>query len=1005
MTSWLDALKAPVLPIVLCVCLVLGKADAQNPQDNTQLREVQIAAGAFSLTDPIPAWVETVAIPEASQGQPVVLRLADTQYLIDGAPVVYVRRALLVNDAASLSSAGQISIPFVPQYHKLKLHVVRVLRKGESLDRIASSTVRFLQRETGLEQGVYSGEVTASVLVSDLRVGDTLEYAYSLHGQNPVFGGKFVETASWDQVSSTALRRIVLNHRVGRQISWRVIGDRKSKPVVPTEVVRGEMRRLVFEERSIAKVDMEPSTPPDYLAYLAYRRMQFSEFSGWDDVVAWASRLFQRQGELSQDVREVIEKLRQRPTDEDRVVGALEFVQSEIRYFSVSLGESSHRPTQPDVVVKQRYGDCKDKSLLLMTLLEALGIPSKPVLVAIGMRKGLDNVLPSPELFNHAIVQVTVNGKVFYLDPTLLGQHGRLERMGQIHEGTQVLIVAPESRQLSSIASTNARDLVRSEVAETVTLPKFNADGQLQVRQVWRGSMAEALRIMQQRLLPNELVRSVGEAMETRYPGAKLLGEPDILDDRSNNVFSMTAQYAVPKLAMEHGAYWYVRFSPGNMIGVLATPPSSTRTSPLQLPVFPYDARYTFEVKFPAEVNVISLPRANTVGNKYFNYTVKSSFRGSTSKNVIELATFADQVEISDLKKYSEDMRSLTNIVIGVVVVPKTAIKSVKSAAAAKKDVAQTVRDQLNETIDKTTQAIRSGKLSGADLAGAYCLRGSARSDVGTSNDALADANEAVKLMPNSSDSLRCRAYAYFGAGEFERAIADYSKSVTLGATDAKVLQQRGIAKFYAGRLAEAVEDLGKASDDGDKESQAYSDLWLSWIYQRLGQPLPEALLARANPRGDWPRPALAVVAGKLSPEEMLKLLERKSGDERKLASSEGYFYLGQYYIGRGDKTKAREYFEKARQVNIVINAEHKAAGFELHHLGTAAGPLSHEASAVPDISTGSLPGASAAANAPQANVPSPGSAPPKAKTANQKPPRKAPELMDVQSLQRLVTA
>ena len=278
---------------------------------------------------------------------------------------------------------------------------------------------------------------------------------------------------------------------------------------------------------------MEPSTPPDYLAYLAYRRMQFSEFSGWDDIVAWASRLFQRQGELSQDVREVIEKLRQRPTDEDRVVGALEFVQSEIRYFSVSLGESSHRPTQPDVVVKQRYGDCKDKSLLLMTLLEALGIQSKPVLVAIGMRKGLDNVLPSPELFNHAIVQVTVNGKVFYLDPTLLGQHGRLERMGQLHEGAQVLVVAPQSRQLSSIASTNARDLVRSEVAETVTLPKFNADGQLQVRQVWRGSMAEALRIMQQRLLRDELVRSVGEAMETRYPGAKLLGEPDILDDRS----------------------------------------------------------------------------------------------------------------------------------------------------------------------------------------------------------------------------------------------------------------------------------------------------------------------------------------------------------------------------------------------------------------------------------------------------------------------------------------
>jgi lipoprotein NlpI len=968
--------------------LLLSSAEAQAPQDNNQLKEVQVVAGAFSLGDPIPAWVEPVAIPDVSQVHPIVLRLADNQYLIDDAPVIYVRRALMVNDAASLSSAGQISIPFVPQYHHLKLHAVRLFRKGESLDRTASSTVRFLQRETALEQGLYSGEVTASVLVSDLRVGDTLEFAYSLHGQNPVFGDKFIETASWDQTFPTTLRRIVLNHRLGRRISWRLIGDRKSKPVLPTEVTRGEMRRLVFEERSIGKVDVEPSTPA---SYLAHRRLQFSEFQGWDDVVAWASRLFQRQGQLSDDIREVVENLQQRSTDEERVVGALEFVQSEIRYFSVSLGESSHRPTQPDVVVKQRYGDCKDKSLLLMTLLEALGIQSKPVLVAIGMRRGLDSLLPSPQPFNHVIVQVMVNGKVFYLDPTLLGQHGRLERMGQIHEGAQVLVIAPESRQLSSIASANVRDLVRSEVAEIVTLPKFNADAQLQVRQVWRGAMAEALRVLQQRLAPEELVRSVGDAMETRYPGAKLVGEPEILDDRSSNAFTMTAQYAIAKLGAEHGAYWFVRFSPANMIGVLATPPASTRTAPLQLPVFPYDAHYAFEVKLPAEVNVISLPRTNTVANKHFNYSVKTSFRGNNSKTILELAILADQVEVSDLKRYSEDMRSLANIVTGVVVVPKTAIRSVKSAAAAKKDAAQALREQLQETIDRTTQAIRSGRLASADLAGAFCLRSNARSHLGLSKEALADADEAVKLVPNAADSLRCRAQAHFGAGEFEGAIADYSKSIALGATDAKILQQRGIAKFYAGKLAQAAEDLARASNDGDNETQVYSDLWLAWTHQRLGQPLPEALLQRAatNPRGNWPRPALAVVAGKLSPEELLKLLERKGDDERKMAASEGYFYLGQYYIGRGDKTKAREFFERVRQVNMVMSAEHKAAGFELQFLGVAAAPVSPEAIAGQSLPTGSLPPPGVAG--PQATAPGSGSIPPP-KAKNQKPAHKAPE-------------
>jgi hypothetical protein len=75
--------------------------------------------------------------------------------------------------------------------------------------------------------------------------------------------------------------------------------------------------------------------------------------------------------------------------------------------------------------------------------------------------------------------------------------------------------------------------------------------------------------------------------------------------------------------------------------------------------------------------------------------------------------------------------------------------------------------------------------------------------------------------------------------------------------------------------------------------------------------------------------------------------------------------------------------------VNIVMSAEHKAAGFELQYLGVAAGPATPEAIAVQSMPTGSLPAANAAP--PQANAAGPGSTPP-AKAKNQKPARKAPE-------------
>jgi lipoprotein NlpI len=959
MGLWLVALLRSALIALLYTFVIAAGAHAQSAAPTTPLREVQIPQASFTLGEPVPEWVERASVPQTTWTEALVLPLVDTQYMLGDQPVVYVHRSVKVNDAASLSQAGHVAVVFVPQYHRLRLHAIRLLRAGEILDRTTSSPVRFLQRERGLEQGIYSGEVTASVLVSDVRVGDTLEYEYSMHGQNPVFGGKFVDSASWDQGYPTMRRRIVLNYPEGRHVSWRLIGDGASKPIAPQESVAQGMRRLVFEEQPLASVSPEPMTPPDYVAY---RWMQFSEFQSWAEVVAWADELFQSRGDLNKELRELVEALQKKATPEEQVVGALEFVQSQIRYFSVSMGESSHRPTQPDFVLEHRYGDCKDKSLLLLTILHALGIESRPVLLEIGRRNRVDKALPSPLLFNHAIVQVQIGGRVFYLDPTRLGQHGRLSQMGQVHEGARVLVVAAQGEQLATIASANAKELSRAELTETVTLPKLDGEARIEVRHVWRGTVAEGLRVMHERVAREQIVKSIGNALEERYPGAALVGTPDISDDRENNVLSITADYTVPKFATEREGNWFVRFTVDNMKGAL-TRPSQTRTVPLKLPLFPYDASYTFEVKFPEEVTSVTDPRTDAVKSKYFTYTVTSSFRGNIANTNIRLTTLADQVPVADLQKYADDLQAMSKILAGVVMVPKGAIKP--RTAAHKKDLAQMLRERLQETVDKTSQAIKSGKLAGIDLANCHCLRSNAYSDLGKFAEARTDADEAVKLAPNSSTVLMCRAATHFTAGEFEKSIDDYSKAIMLGATDAKVLHLRGMAKFYAGKLEDAADDFLRAADTDDREAQLMNDLWLAWTNQRLGKPLPEAVRERAaeQPRGAWPRPALAALAGNLAPEEMLKLIERKSGDERSMALAEGYFYLAQYYLGRGETAKARKLLEDTRRLNVIIYVEHTAAGFELQRLGasTETGALSAPSAA----KSPSAPSAAAAAGPP----------------------------------------
>ncbi len=902
-------------------------AGAQGAVD-PRLKEVQVEARSFLVGDPAPAWIEPVAIPETAEKYPVVMRLIDTQYLVDRTPSVYVRRATTINDAASLTKAGQVLIAFVPEYHLVRLHTVRVLRGAEVLDRTASASIRFFQRETGLEQGVYSGEVTAAVLVSDLRVGDTLEVAYTREGQNPVFGSKFIDFAAWDHGYPSLHRRVAVTAPADRPIAWKVLGGRQSKPLAPIESTQAGMRRLVFEERSISSVQPEPFTPPEHNPY---RYLQFSEFPAWEDVVAWAEGLFQSQDDPADDeLRELVGRLRGKATDAERVAAALEFVQAEIRYFSVSLGESSHRPAAPGAVLKRRYGDCKDKSLLLIALLRALGIESRPVLLAINYQRGLDAALPSPSLFNHVIVQVKLGGQLHYLDPTRLGQHGALQRMGQAHAHAQVLPIGPGARRLVTVPEPESREL-RSEVIETATLPSFTGDGGIRVLQTWRGVGAENVRVMHQHVPREQIWKSFDSAMEQRYPGAKPVGEPSVSDDRENNTLSVSMTYSIPKMAIERDGNWFIRYAPTNLRGVLAPPQSATRTSPLLLPSFPYSAAYTFEIKLPDTVSAIADPRATTIRNKHFTYSQSAHFRGNLSKTSIELRVTADQVGLKDLAKYAEDVQAIDAARAGLIVIPKAAIKSAK---AAKKDFSVLLRERVQETVTKTTQAIKSGKLGAADLSNAYCLRSGAHANLGSITEALADANEAIKLTPQSPSTLHCSGYAHFAAGDFDKSVADYSKGITLGANEESV-QQRGVARFYAGQLEAAAEDFAKAGENSDKAAQPYRDLWLAWTLLRLGKALPDDLIKRAaaQPRGPWPRPALAVFSGDLEAGEVVKLIERKTGDEGRMAASEGYFYLGQYLLARGETARAREFFQKARQMNVLIYVEHKAAEFELRKL------------------------------------------------------------------------
>jgi hypothetical protein len=186
-------------------------------------------------------------------------------------------------------------------------------------------------------------------------------------------------------------------------------------PLVPA--AGGET--LIWELHDLPAIPIEPDGPP--LSALASRlavslvppdaakTRGLATFTSWTDVSRWLSELADAQAEVDETLaaraRELTWGSR---TDLERVRAIVAFVQH-VNYVSIQTGlgrGGGYRPHAAKDVLRNGYGDCKDKANLARALLKAAGIPSYLVSIYAGDPDYVREDWPSPQQFNHCILAV-----------------------------------------------------------------------------------------------------------------------------------------------------------------------------------------------------------------------------------------------------------------------------------------------------------------------------------------------------------------------------------------------------------------------------------------------------------------------------------------------------------------------------------------------------------------------------------------------------------------------
>jgi transglutaminase-like putative cysteine protease len=617
-----------------------------------------------------PAWVveKAVTVPEDIPADDIdngVYYLhADNQIKVeDGKKTVfYSRFAEFVVNREGLEEVSQINLGYDPSYQKIVLHSLLIHRGDQRIDKTKTAKITLLQRESGLEEQLYDGHLTANIIVDDVRVGDIIEYSYTRIGTNPIYKGVF----TYDRY----VRWNIPVHYQSIRVLWGKSNPLRSKTLNTDAVIQARTLGR-FKEYSLALTDTPPllinSQVPKW--YRPYGIVYFYEAENWSEIAAWAVSLYDNVTDGGKEIERIAKTIEaDASTSEAKVSAALNYVQSNIRYLGIEMGTSSHMPSPANETLKRRYGDCKDKAVLFISILKALGVTAYPALVNTEIKQHVAKLPPMTDAFNHVIVKAVAGGKTYWLDPTRSYQIGNLENIYQPDYG-YALVVDGTTRSLESMK--NSAHLSRSVINETFDLTKgVGQEVLFESRTAYYGYAAEKQRYDLASRGVTSLQKQYLDFYSAYYPGIEARMNFESTDDRSSGVITQKEKYLIKNFwtkndeEKEHTGQFYAN----SFAFDLSKPDQLNRNAPYVLS-HPVEKAHTIKITFATD-DWYFPDEKTVVDNKYF--FVKSDTKYDAASRVLtlrlEYKSKADHVPADEIESYlKERSKALDLLEYGIV--------------------------------------------------------------------------------------------------------------------------------------------------------------------------------------------------------------------------------------------------------------------------------------------------------------------------------------------------
>lgn len=372
--------------------------------------------------------------------------------------------------------------------------------------------------------------------------------------------------------------------------------------------------------------------------------------SSWQNVAAWWNDLSKNQISTNSEIlNKAQELIKECHSKLEKTKAIFSFVQSEIRYVQVEFGASPYQPAPAIETFKNRYGDCKDQTTLLIAMLKAADIDDAYYGIVRTRNEGpINEMAANPREFNHVIAVVKVDGKEMYLDPT--AKKLKFSLIPFPIEGTQVFMINGDYGHFINVPFSEA-DI--NQINSLVTLNIANdlgIEGKLKTE--YKGQVEWFIRSYLERLEPKQRDEYAHSILASIYPGAALKDYSIKYESELDKNLEIEISCSLPNWIEKVGEVYLLKFTDDK----IASPPeylSIKRKFPVKGD-YKSMTRIKIAIILPDNLAIKELPPDFSVDSDYLSSSVK--YEKGDNKIIREQMIKSLVVDISaeEVTKYKE---------------------------------------------------------------------------------------------------------------------------------------------------------------------------------------------------------------------------------------------------------------------------------------------------------------------------------------------------------------